>query len=422
MPDYKKKRKHYSPIRRKNRFVEDEDFPIKRGSKDKNGEVFERAITPPRLVKGKKQKRIAGFKVITVTFAVIAIIVFVLKLIFPVGIIEMAGHFFKTLGVGNYPVELAGNEIIDTVVEGDHYYVLTNTDVYLLTNNGKVISSFSHHLTDPVVKSSATRTLIFSQGKNDYDVYVNGEKKYSGTAESGLICGDVSDSGVYAVASYSKSYASTVSVYSSKGTSLYKWNCANDYINSVALSNNGKKIAVSTFNTSGGKAYSKIYIFDFKSSDSEKTITIEGEAVYELISCDKGFYITAGKSATFVDWKNKSQSVIKNEYDLKRFVTDSRLSAALFSRADNENDNRVSLIDNNGKNIKNISVSGKIKDISVKGKCVYVLGENSVTLYNEKGEKTGQIKCSDVCRRVVALDPSKFCLVTDNAISCEKIK
>ena len=56
MPDYKKKRKHYGPIRKKKRYDNDEDFSVNRDSKVEKEKDTKNDITPPRLVKGKKQK------------------------------------------------------------------------------------------------------------------------------------------------------------------------------------------------------------------------------------------------------------------------------------------------------------------------------------------------------------------------------
>lgn len=423
MPDYKKKRKHYRPIKKKKFADYSPDIelkPQKDRRKAKRESVNE--IAPPKLIKGKKQKRIARAQVIGSTFAIIVIIVVILKIIFPVGIIEMSNHFFKTLGVGNFPIELVGNEVVDVSAESDHYYVLTNTELYSLTNNGKLINNFSHKLSNPVVCSSATRALIFDQGKNEFDVYVNGEKKYSGTTESGIICGDISDSGVYAVASYSKSYTSTVSVYSSKGVSIYKWNCAGDYINSIALSKNGKQIAVSTINTSGGKIYSKIYIFNFNNTNSEKIIAIDGEAVYNLVSNDKGFFMVQRKSVVFVNWNDFSEVKTNNDYNLKIFKTNSNNSIAVFSRQDNENDNYLCLFDRQGTCIKKFRISAKIKDVSIKNKRVFILGENSSMLFNFESEKIGEVACSDLGRKIIAVDSTSFCLVEDEIVSSYQFK
>lgn len=422
MPDYKKKRKHYKRINKDKYSDTAADISMSRSEpkKEKRKKTYD--ITPPKLIKGKKQIRAARAKVIAISLAVIAVIVLILKWIFPVGILEMSRHFINTLGVGDYPIELAGNEIVDVSTENDHYYILTNTDLYPITNGGKVLKSFAHGFNSPVIKSSASRALIYGQGKNEYDVYVNGEKKYSGTTESGIICGDISDSGIYAVASHSKTYTSTVTVYKSSGASLFKWNSASDIINAIVLSKNGKRLAVSTVNATGGKKYSKIYVFNFNNTNAESTFVFDDNFAYNLVANNNGFYVLLKKSVTFINWSNKTQAETKSDFMIKHFKSGPKSSIAVFSREDNDSDNSVIIFDKKGNKTSNISYSGSIKDIALKNNRIFILSGNKVSVYDTKGQFVNQIECNELGRKIVPVDASKFCIITDNLVTSYQIK
>ena len=423
MPDYKKKKKHYRPINRShyNRDFDDVKM-VGENRKPKTKSTAGNEFTVPRVIKGKKQKRIARAKVVSVFSAILIIAVLILKLLFPIGVIETLQHFFKTLGVGDFPVEIADNEVIDVSCNSNTYAILTSARVYTVTNSGKILSDLPHGYNNPVVKTSNTRYLVYGQGKNEYDIYVNGDKRFSKSLDSGIICADISDSGVFAVATYSKSYASTVNVYNLKGKNIFNWNSATDIINSVAVSKNGKKLAVSTLNTKGGKKYSKIHIFNFKNTDSENTYTFDDDFVYNLVSNSKGFFAVMNKSFTFINWNNKEKFSEKSDYSIKFFKNRSKISVAVFTRGDNQYDNIIYVLGNNGKVINKFKYSGAIKDISLKGSRVFVYADSKVTLFNGNAEIIGTVKCDDLGRKIIATDSKRFSLIYDNKINSFEIK
>ncbi len=418
MPKYKKKRKHYKPINKKSQYIDDSsDILMRSGRKKKVGE-----LDTPKLIKGKKKQNAVKFKVVSVTVVVLVVLAIILKLIFPVGIFETFKHFFSTLGIGEFPLEISGNEVVDVSVEGNSYFVLTNTNVYSITNSGKIINSFSHGFKEPKIKTSNTRALVYGQGKEKYSVFIGEEKKISEKTDYGICCCDISDSGVFAIATFSKSYSSCVTVYNADGEQIFSWNCANGYINSVALSRNGKRMAVSTLNSSGGEKSSKLYFFNFKNTDSEKTVEYNNKFIYDLVPQNSGVFVICGNSYDFIDWNDKKTVSENTEFNIKLFRSNSYGSVAVLDRNSNNYDNKICYISKKGEKANNFTFSGVINDVSLYKNHIFVNSDSTVYIYDIDGKSIGKINCGYMGRRIIPVGSNKVCVVFDDTVNVFELK
>ena len=211
----------------------------------------------------------------------------------PVGITENLENLVSLIGNGSYPINLESSDTLNTVSRGMYYYVLTDTRLNAFTNGGKEIYSHSHGFESPVLKTSATRAMVFDQGGNEAYIYNLKEQKQSLKTDTEIINAAISDSGVYAVITRSESYASVVTVYSRGGKKIYTWYSSSDTVNNVAIAPNGKKIAITAFNAANGKFNSKICILNFNSANPINTVNIEGGPIMTLESFHRAGFIAA---------------------------------------------------------------------------------------------------------------------------------
>ena len=120
--------------------------------------------SPLKVVKGKKLERRRKTRIALSAAAVIIIAVTVLHLVLPVGIAENIGNLTALIGAGGYPVTLESSDTLNTVSRGGYYYVLSDTRLCAYSGGGKEIYSYMHGYENPVLKTSKTRALLFSQG------------------------------------------------------------------------------------------------------------------------------------------------------------------------------------------------------------------------------------------------------------------
>ena len=421
MPDYKKKRiNRFKPApRRKRALPTDED--IKMTPADKRRKKSEKPEKTPemplRVVNGKKLERRRKTGMFFSAALIIALILTVFQLVLPAGITENTENLISLIGKGSYPISLESTETQSAVSRGSYYYVLTDTRLNAFANGGKEIYSHSHGFENPVMKTSSTRALVFDQGGNEAYIYNLHELKSSINSDAEIINAAVSDSGVYAVVTRSESYASVVTVYSKRGKKIYTWYSSADTVNNVAVAPNGKKIAVSTFNSTNGKFVSKIGILNFDSANPISSVDVEGGPVITLNSFHRAGFIAATENKLyFINWSGKNNTEYKNDYTLSRLSAGSGGTVAVFNRENDRADNRIVLFGTNGQLKKEFEFKGTVGDIAVSGGHIYCISDTEVFLYGSDGKLLRKAECGFGGVKIAPLGRTHAAVITDNRI------
>ena len=389
MPRYKKKKHNrlLDPPKRKvkkaknnSRSPEDIKMTPSKPKKAKNNEG------KIRVISGGKEKKSKKFKFFGFALAILFVIVLVFQTVMPAGVFQTLINLVATAGSGSYPIAVSGGETLSVVTVGNYYYVLTDTHISAYSSAGKQLFSQSHGFEKPVITVSKAKALIYGVGSHEYMIFDPSGLKNSAETENEIICGAVSDSGVYALVTYSSNYASQVNVYSKRHKEIYKWFSANDTVNNVPLSSSGRKLAVSTYNSSSGVFNSKFNILNYKSATPEFTETYDNTLIYGIKDCNKSSVaVIKSNGVDFVKWHNKNVTTYKDDYSIFFFRQSSSYSVAVFNRESDSTDNKIVIFAKNGNLKHTVKYSGTIKDICVKGRNIYCLADTGITVLDFEG-------------------------------------
>ena len=420
MPDYKK-RKHNklfsAPAKvQKSRIkseTQSEDIkmsPSKRSEDESNSSGM-------KVVKGRKFENKRRFKAFAVAVSAILIVVLLFQIILPAGIIEGISSAIALVGTGSYPIELGGTETVNTVSRGSYYYVLSNTDIVAFNNSGKSLFSFTHGYENPVLKVSATRAMVFEQGGNEALIFDLKGLKTTAKTEKSIITGAVSDSGRYALVTLSDKYASAVTVYDKKDNAVYEWYSAENTVNNVAVSPNGKKIAVSSFNANSGQFNSTLSVLNFKSADPEFSETFNNLLIYNIDSSFKsGFTVITENNIKFIKWHKYKQETYKNDYSASVFRTGPNGCVAVFNRESDKTDNRIAVFSKSGKLTAEFNYKGIVSDIAVRGNHIYCMSDTEIFLLDKSGKVLRSASCGFGAVRLNVASTNSVIVLTDNKI------
>ncbi len=424
MPNYKKKKVK--------KFNFSAEKPVKK-SHNRDAETIEmssdgkkkRAAQRPnsfRVVKGQKAERRQRLKVTAAMAAVLVLVCMLADFLLPVGIIETAVNGVSLLGAGGYPIEMSGGSVISVESRNGYYYTLTDTSLFAFADNGKRVYDVLHGYSNPVLKTSESRALIFDQGAGRLSVY-NLAKKVNSfeEKEESIITAAISKNGVYAIVTRSEDYASTVTVYSKRGKVLYVWNSAKDTVNSVAISPSGKKLAVSTIGVSGGGSSSKVMVFEFDSADSVASFDITGQSVYSLENLGRGFCVLTKQGCKYISWHKYGTNDTVSELELSMFRRSSGGAVLVFNRSSDKSDNLIMLVSNKGEKISEMQFKGLISDIGYVGNHIYCMCDTSVYSYNTEGELLQTGNCDYGARRLSVIGKNEVAAISDSAISSVKL-
>lgn len=425
MPNYKK-RKH-------NRILSSPGRPKKtrtpRKEADENIKMTpsggrKKTVAPQsnmKVVKGKKLEQKRRLKALSIAAAVIIVVVTVFQLVLPAGIIETASNTLSLLGSGSYPIEFESTDTLNAVSVGSYYYVLTNSYVNAFTSSGKELFSHAHGFENPIIKVSSSRAIVFNQGGNSALIFNNSGLKETVTTEKDIITAGISDSGVYALATHSDKYAAAVSVYSKSNKELYEWYSAEETVNNVIISPNGKKIAVSTFNASVGQYKSTLNVLNFKSATPEHTESFDGTLIYNLDSSSRnGFSVITANKVKYIKWSKYKSQEYSNDYNIAFFKASKGGKVAVFNRESDKTDNRIAVFSKSGELKTEFQYKGIISDIQLFGNHIYCMSETDIYLLSSEGKVLRSASCGFGGVRLVVTGTNNVAVITDNEI--EKIK
>jgi len=421
MPEYKKRKKRRQikwQTKKENNFdtkTKNDDFDIKMTQNNKNGRP-QKENKGINVIKGKKPKRKLKLKTIFVSLVVLLLIFVISLFAFPVGILETINNLIVPIRVGNYPIELYGTQIVDTKCQNNYFFALTNTQIYSVSDSGKVIFTESHGFSKPVIKSSKTRALVYGQSENTYNIFTVKGLKLSSKLDDEIITADVSDSGTYAIATFSSEYTSSVFVFDKSGEKIFTWNCAKDLINNVVLSENGKKIAISTLNAINGEITSNVYLFDLKKTDAQNTFEYKNESINSLQSSNKGFFVIAKNRYDFISWRKGEKTENTTQKECNTFCIGKSRSIIVLNRESNRSDNTIVCFNKTGKELSKFELDGNITDIKISGSHIYCISDSQILIY----DTAGNLICSEVCgyeyKRIIPLGSYSVSVVSDNQI------
>ena len=389
MPRYKKKKhnrlfnppkKSVKKVKNTSRSTEDIKMTPSKSPKKQNtkGNI--------RVISGGREKKNQKFKIFGCVIASILVIFLILQTLMPAGVIQTLTNFVAATGSGSYPIAVSGGETLSVVPMGNYYYVLTDTHISAYSSAGKTLFSQSHGFEKPVLISSKSRALVYGEGSQEYMIFDLSGLKISAETENEIICGAVSDSGVYALVTYSSNYASQVNVYSKLHKEVYKWFSANDTVNSVALSSSGRKVAVSTYNSSSGVFNSTFNILNYKSATPEFTQNYDNSLIYGIKDCNKSSVaVIKSNGVDFIKWHNKNVTPYKDDYSISFFRQSSSYNVAVFNRESDSTDNKIVLLSKSGNHKYTVKYSGAINDICVKGRNIYCLSDTVITVLDFEG-------------------------------------
>jgi len=394
MPDYKKKKrsKLFSLEKKEKKRSDKKEYDeIEMYSDDEKAYKKNKNL---KIVAGKKKERQRRFRNFSAFLAVVVVIILVLELILPAGIFETVKITANVIGSGSFPLKLESTETLNTVTKGSYYYVLSNTHFTAFSNSGKELFSYSHGFENPILKTSASRAMVFDQGGTAAHIFDINKLKTTITSERPIITAAISDNGSYAIATTSEKYVAAVTVYEKDKDKVYEWYSAEDIVNSIALSRNGKKLAVAVFNSSDGGYKSKLTVLKYDSATPVYSEEFSNDIIYSIDnSFASRFAVVTSNKIKFIKWSNYKAREYSNDYTASFFDSYKKGYIAVFARESDKTDNRIAVFGTNGKLKYEFGFTGRITDITVRGSHVYCMSETEICVLGKDGKLIKNVPC-----------------------------
>lgn len=422
MPDYKKKKvkKGLFSNKRPSKNVEYDNSDIKMRPKQKNLPKKEKGLN---VIKGKKLQRARKAQLTALTVIVLVLIIVITSLFMPINIFETVSNTLALVGKGGYPFEAVGSQVIDVASANNCYYILTDTTLNLRANSGKEVLNISHGFSSPVLKNGSGRAMLFDQGGKSFFIANLKEKLYDKKIDGDILNADIARNGSYVIAYTADNYASVVSVYNRNGKRLYEWHSAEETVNQVTISPNGKKIAVSTLTAEGGKLKSKLYVFRYDSANPDFSLDYGDKLIYSLEGGSGfGFTVLTKNTSKYISWSKYKAKDYSNDFELSMQRVTNSGTLLVYSRANNKSDNHIAVFNKSGKLVSEFNYDGTISDIQMSRGHIYCISDTVVSIFSKDGELLRQGECSFGALRLSVLSSYSVAVIRNDEVSRVEIK
>ena len=316
------------------------------------------------------------------------------------------------------PVEIAGTSVKETFTIGDNVGVLTDGNVALYAKNGKQLLSYTHGMTDPIVKAAGRRFLLYDRGGTKLVVRMRDKVLFEKEFDYKIISANISSGGWITVVTAAQRYASQLHVWNSAyDEEIFTWSSSGEYIICSAADSGSKTVAAATLTANAsGQMVTTVHIFTTEAAIELGKKDFSGEAAVSLEYNSSGnVKIICDSMAAVVD---RSGNVIgRYDFDRKLIscvnVHGTSGMALVFDRYTEARATDVTFIGNRGEQVKTVSVSGKFLCANGNSSHAAVYCDGTATVFDYSGNKTAELTSEQDALLILLTKESVFAVTRD---------
>lgn len=344
----------------------------------------------------------------------LAVLLGVYTLLSPTGPVEKTVNFFAALGSGKFPLAIDGTELKAQTAQGGRVFVLTDSHVLGINAGGRAFLEKQHGFSNPAMKTSSERVLVYNRESTGYAVLNNSKELYRGDLKNMIYRADICNKGFTAFVTSYEGYAAAVSVYNKSMKLKFSWYLTDGFISDIALSNNGKYIAVAAVTVQNGAYSSKVHCFSLKSETPLYTADFPETAVLSLQKVSGSvFAAVTEKNLTFFNYKDGTQKQGTDQSAAVSLVKSSPSGKRLAVVCGNSGAMTVYLYDAEGNTLNRFNFNEAMTDLAVTDRYLYVLNNDTIRLLQPNGAEQNR---TTVDRAKALLAPCGFgVLAGDNS-------
>ena len=301
--------------------------------------------------------------------------------------------FFKDLQSVAAFVPSDYQTVTATYYEGEEYVLayrggvafVNGTGIEIYSPDGKRLLDVNEEFSAPRAISSRKYLLTFDQGGNTFVVTSAYSKLYSGKTDFPIYGAAVADSGHFALITGSDRALSEVLLYDSNFNLIQRFERASATV-SVAISDNGKRIALLGAVAEQGNIYTKLDVFRLGEAEAESSVLLEGEAPLSIGFTDnKHLALLTDQALIFteIDLERQERYLLKG-----RAIVDFALNAdgaVLVLEEDALNaEHTVLAFDDEGEQFFEHLFVGDVRAVDLKEKQIFLLAADRVVCYDRK--------------------------------------
>lgn len=272
--------------------------------------------------------------------------------------------------------------------------LLLNTDsAYVMTPSAKITARIALDSADTKVKTCNGRAIIYENSKNSVILTGKTEKLTQISLQEEILTAVLGKSGAFAVAVKDEEACSKVMVYDRTADDVFGWRFANERISDMALSSDGKRLAVTVCSAKNAVVYSRLVVFDVAKKEKIEDLKFDGCMLLRVCYTSRGRLVAVGDSQ-YIIYNKKFQRVDGLEYSENTLASvsfdDNGNTVLAFTQSGSS---QLSVIRHNASGKKTFSVvlDGSDAKLYADGSKTAVICGKKVSVLNSSGETVDEI-------------------------------
>ncbi len=369
-----------------------------------------------RAQKDRRHKRI-----LWIIIAVIVIILIIMK-ICEINInsvkdrfTDEKGKFTLTQGVAddNFPYNLDASQNVSIVNINNKLGIITPSSYTVLNSkDADAEYVFEHGYSNPILETAGIYSLIYDQGDKNYRLDTVSSAVYEQETENTILCADVSKNGTVAVATTSSEKVCDITVYSKSLEKTFELSTSDGYIVSMALSDNGKRLAAAVLKGENADLKTTVYLYDVSNAGAKpKAAQLPHGSVIDMSFTSSNVLVVGDSYAGIVKKSGKYEEIYAENAISTRCIsyTPAGDLILVYNSYSNSTDNVVSYIKSSGKVKSEIKVKGNIKSATASSSLVTVLTNSEIISFNlSNSEEKSRISADDSVKSICRMGSEIF--------------
>ncbi|MGE4283266.1 MAG: DUF5711 family protein [Clostridia bacterium] len=304
----------------------------------------------------------------------------------------------------------------------DNILLCNKNGVKAIKKSGEEEWSITMNLSDPLIQANDKYILIADKGGREVNIVTNYSVVCTKQTEEPVMMARINDTGYFVIVTEEKGYKGKISVYSPSGQEIYKWHSVENYIIDVDVSNDGKKLAVSTIDISKGTVSAGLTFFNLTEERPYAGMVIEGTLISTIKFYKDNSLIAIGdnqmigfSSQGVQKWNVNYADKDLHIYDLDR---DGIIALGLVEKKGGSflnGDSIIEIYDFDGQKKGSYQVSGEIRYMDVQDNLIALNKKRDICVITPQGNEIAKAVSGKDIRDIVLFNNKRDILVVSRS-------
>lgn len=366
--------------------------------------------------KKKKMKKSTKFKILLFMLLSLFVALTALLMLLVPGR-KFAGNFplmvkntFVSKEKAGYPYLSDEFEILAVKKIGSGIGILDENELCVLNAKGSQLMQIKHGFSGPVLETAWGKAILYDRQSGRMKVMgpygVLFEEDYS----KNILAVALGRKNNLAVASKLPGQSALLEVFDKNGNKIFTQDFENDRITSVALSEDGKSVAVALLGSKDAQLYSNLVIYDFNQEETAGFFTYPETLIFKVSYCkNKKIALVGDNYLGYIKTRGKEKMTPEHEYtyatgSIRDYAVSERGRVTLLlEEIGDANKNFLKAYDYEGKLKFEEKLEQKARAVSCDENYCSVLSDDNLISFSEKGKRVGEHKLTKFAQRPVSV-------------------